>query len=58
LDDPERLASQLLLVIDGASSRMVVEGHSEMALEIAEQACRVSAGVLDAASSRLTVPVA
>ena len=37
---------------------MVVEGDSEMALEIAEQACGVAAVVLDAATSRLTVPVA
>jgi hypothetical protein len=58
LDDPERLGSQLLLLIDGASSRMVAEGDSEMAPEIAEQARRVAAVVLDAARSRLTVPVA
>jgi hypothetical protein len=58
LDDPERLGSQLLLLIDGASSRMVAEGDSEMALEIAEQARHVAAVVLDAARSRLTVPVA
>ena len=58
LADPERLGSQLLLVIVGASSPMVVEGDSEMALEIAEQARRVAAVVLDAATSRLTVPVA
>lgn len=55
---PERLGSQLLLLIVGASSRMVVEGDSEMALEIAERARRVAAVVLDAAASRLTVPVA
>jgi len=55
---PERLGSQLLLLIVGASSPMVVEGDSEMALEIAEQARRVAAVVLDAATSRLTVPVA
>jgi AcrR family transcriptional regulator len=58
LDDPERLGSQLLLLIDGASSRMVVEGDSEMALEIAEQACQVAAVVVDVATSRITVPVA
>ena len=58
LDDPERLGSQLLLLIDGASSRMVVEGDSEMALEIAEQACQVAAVVLDVATSRITVRVA
>ena len=55
---PERLGSQLLLLIVGASSPMVVEGDSEMALEIAERARRVAAVVLDAAASRLTVPVA
>jgi AcrR family transcriptional regulator len=58
LVDPGRLGSQLLLLIDGASSRMVVEGDSEMALEISEQARRVAAVVLDAATSRLTVPIA
>jgi AcrR family transcriptional regulator len=58
LDDPERLGSQLLLLIDGTSSRMVVEGDSEIALEIAEQARQVAAVVLDEAASRLTVPVA
>ena len=55
---PERLGSQLLLLIVGASSPMVVEGDSEMALEIGEQARRVAAVGLDAATSRLTVPVA
>jgi hypothetical protein len=40
------------------ASRMVVEGDLEMALEIAEQARRVAAVVLDAATSRLTVCVA
>jgi len=46
------------LLIAAASSPMVVEGDSEMALEIAEQPRRVAAVVLDAATSRLTVPVA
>jgi AcrR family transcriptional regulator len=55
---PERLGSQLLLLIVGASSPMVVEGDSEMALEIAEQARHVAAVVLDEAASRVTVPVA
>jgi AcrR family transcriptional regulator len=55
---PERLGSQLLLLIVGASSPMVVEGDSEMALEIAEQARQVAAVVLDEAATRLTVPVA
>jgi AcrR family transcriptional regulator len=58
LDDPERVGSQLLLLIEGASSPMVVEGDSEMALEIAGQARRVAVVVLDAATSRITVPVA
>jgi AcrR family transcriptional regulator len=55
---PERLGSQLLLLIVGASSPMVVEGDSEMALEIAEQARRVAAVGLDAATSTVPVPVA
>jgi len=58
LDGPERFGSQLLLLIDGASSRMVVEVDSEVAVEIAEQARQVAAVVLDAATSSLTVPVA
>lgn len=47
VDDPERLGSKLLLLVDGASSRLVVEGES--AREIAGQAREAAAVLLNAA---------
>lgn len=49
LADPVRLGSELLLVVDGASSRMVVEGGPDTAREIASQAHRVATVLVDAA---------
>lgn len=48
-DEPERLGSQLLLLMDGVSGRLVVEG-SQAAREIAGQARAAAAILLDAAT--------
>jgi len=50
LDDAERLGSQLLLLIDGASTRLVVEGDPQIAGEITGHARQVAAVLLDAAA--------
>lgn len=50
LDSPQRLGSQLLLLVDGASCRMVVDGDPKLAGEVAAQARQVAALLIDAAS--------
>ena len=50
LECPQRLGSQLLLLVDGASSRMVVDGDPRVAGVAAAQACQVAALLIDSAS--------
>lgn len=50
LDCPERVGAELLLLVDGASSRMVVDGGPDVAREVAAQARRVAAVLVDAAA--------
>lgn len=52
MEEPERLGSQLLLLIDGTSSRLVIEGSRDAAREVCAQARQAAAVLLDAAASR------
>lgn len=47
----ERLGSELLLLFDGASSRMVVDGGPKVAREVAEQARRIATILIGAAAA-------
>ncbi len=51
LDEPERLGSQLLLLLDGASSRIVVEGGPEATREVCAQARQAAAVLIDATTA-------
>ena len=50
LDDPGRIGSQLLLLIDGASSRLVVESDPAAGREIAGLARQAATVLIDAAA--------
>jgi hypothetical protein len=49
LECPQQLGSQLLLLVDGPSSRMVVDGDPRVAGVVAAQARQVAVLLIDAA---------
>ncbi len=50
LSEPERLGSQLLLLVDGASSRLVVEGGPDATREVCTQARQAATVLIEAAT--------